>query len=93
MSHSATISVALPTLAALIGVGALAPASAQTAAPPTYELAETTVVVAPNAPPPPQTELVPRPPKGVGQAVWQLGHWQFSAMNGGTWVWMEGHWT
>ena len=45
----------------------------------------------PAPPPPAQTELVPPPPQGAGPVVWQPGHWQFSAMNGGSWVWATGH--
>lgn len=88
MLYRPTVILALPTLATLIGIAAIAPASAQTDAAPTYQLAQATVVVAPNAPPPPQTETIPPPPATTSVTTyWQPGHWDW---NGASWVWTAG---
>ncbi|HJU17342.1 MAG TPA: hypothetical protein VJ770_12860 [Stellaceae bacterium] len=63
-------SVAIAAVAALLGT--TAPAFAQ--------------VFAPNAPPPPRREVVPRPPGP--RMGWQAGHWRW---NGRAWVWVGGH--
>jgi hypothetical protein len=68
--------LAVPALAALAIAGAVVPASAQTS----------TVIIAPNAPPPPRVETIPPPPSQV--MTWEEGHW---AWNGTSWDWTEGH--
>ena len=42
-------------------------------------------------PPPPHAELVPPPPQGVGPAVWQPGHWDYTGMASNPWSWQGGH--
>ncbi|HET6236145.1 MAG TPA: hypothetical protein VFE41_14475 [Acetobacteraceae bacterium] len=79
---------ALPVLLAVAGCGSAPPPATQltiqSVGPPTA------TVMAPGPPPPAQAEWVPLPPAGVGPVVWQPGHWRFSAVNGGSWVWMAG---
>ncbi|MBN3857455.1 MULTISPECIES: YXWGXW repeat-containing protein [unclassified Paraburkholderia] len=45
-----------------------------------------TVIIAPNAPPPPRVEHVPPPRAGY---AWDPGHWRW---NHGAYVWAPGHW-
>ncbi|MBB3256837.1 hypothetical protein F4827_001683 [Paraburkholderia bannensis] len=45
-----------------------------------------TVIIAPNAPPPPRVETVP--PSRAGYA-WDPGHWRWDH---GAYVWAPGHW-
>jgi WXXGXW repeat (2 copies) len=68
-------------------------------------LAQSTVVIAPDAPPPTRVETVPPPPAAERQVMyWQAGHWMWSGAN---WerspgqyvqkpapqaVWQPGHW-
>jgi hypothetical protein len=83
-----TAFLALP--AALLGVGVLSQARAQTivtgpVATGPVELAQSTVIVAPSAPPPPQTETIPPPPSA--SYYWTPGHWSW---NGASWVWADG---
>ena len=84
-----------PALAFMAGTAAAAPAVSQAtpgAAPDVVtvpiQLVQQTVIVAPSAPPAPQTEAVPPPPVTTGQqAYWQPGHWSWT-MSG--WVWVGG---
>jgi hypothetical protein len=66
------------SFAAVAAVGLAASASAQDA----------TVIIAPNAPPPPRVESVPPPPQSPQTMSWQAGHWTW---NGTAWAWDEGH--
>jgi hypothetical protein len=68
-----------PALAAIATIGLAAPASAQ----------NSTVIIAPSAPPPPRIETMPAPPTVSTQTMsWQAGHWVW---NGSNWAWDEGH--
>jgi hypothetical protein len=49
---------------------------------------DSTVIIAPSAPPAPRVETLPPPPSGTTTMSWQAGHWGW---NGTTWVWDEGH--
>lgn len=88
MSHRYMTFLAAPALAVLLGTGAAHHATAQTVVTvPAYRLAQSTVIVAPTAPPPPETETVPPPPAGETTYTWQPGHWDW---NGKAWVWTAG---
>ncbi|HEY1933617.1 MAG TPA: hypothetical protein VGG99_16515 [Acetobacteraceae bacterium] len=51
--------------------------------------AQSTVVIAPSAPPPPRVETIPAPPTADAQVMtWHAGHWMW---NGSNWSWEEGH--
>ena len=79
--------VTLPLLTALIGAGASAQTS-DSVLPAPVQLAQQTVIVAPAAPPPPQTEVIPAPPASDAQpAYWRPGHWSWTL---GGWVWVAG---
>ncbi|WP_322104254.1 hypothetical protein [Paraburkholderia sp. J41] len=65
-------------LRTLFGAAVLALASASAFA--------QTVIVAPNAPPPPRVETVPPPRAGY---AWDPGHWRWAH---GGYVWAPGHW-
>ena len=70
------------------------------------QLAQSTVIIAPNAPPPPRVETIPPPPSVEAQVMyWRPGRWAWA---GGNWqwtpgeyvqrpapqaVWEPGHWT
>jgi len=80
--------VAVPALAALLGTAVVLPAAAQTDATAPVQLTQSTVIVAPSAPPPPQTETIPAPPTtATVTTYWQPGHWNW---NGSSWVWVDG---
>jgi hypothetical protein len=50
--------------------------------------AQSTVVIAPTAPPPPRVETVPPPPSEQARVMyWRPGHWTW---NGASWSWQEG---
>jgi hypothetical protein len=67
------------TLAAVAALGISASAFAQ----------NSTVIIAPSAPPAPRVETVPPPPPvGTTTMGWQAGHWTW---NGTAWAWDEGH--
>ncbi len=76
----------LPALAAFLGGAAISPAVAQTTV---YRVqpAESVVVVAPTAPPPPMTETIPAPPIGSRETYWRPGHWNWDGAN---WAWSTG---
>ena len=68
------ISFALPVFAYLAGSAAT--------------LAQSPVVIAPAAPPPPRVEAVPTPPTAQTQVMyWQPGRWMWSGAN---WDWAPG---
>jgi hypothetical protein len=52
---------------------------------PAYPPAASTIVIAPTAPPAPQTEIPP--PAPVPSYVWEAGHW---AWNGLQYIWQSG---
>jgi len=86
-----TAFLALPAIALFAGAAATSPTSAQTVVTAPIQLAQSTVIVAPSAPPPPQTEPVPAPPTGgTVTTYWQPGHWNW---NGASWVWIDGSYT
>jgi hypothetical protein len=88
MLNRRTAFFALPTAAALLGTAAAFPAVAQTVVTAPVQLAQSTVIVAPAAPPPPQVETVPAPPStATVTTYWQPGHWNW---NGASWVWVDG---
>jgi hypothetical protein len=65
--------------AAIAAIGLAASASAQ----------NSTVIIAPSAPPLPRVETMPPPPVASTQMMsWQAGHWTW---NGSAWAWEEGH--
>lgn len=81
---------ALPAAAALLGAGFIAPAAAQTIVTtvPAYQQVQSTIVVAPTAPPAPEAETIPPPPNGETTTyTWNPGHWNW---NGASWVWVAG---
>lgn len=78
---------ALPAAAALFGAGIIAPAAAQTVVTVPYQPVQSTIVVAPTAPPAPETETIPPPPSGETTYAWTPGHWNW---NGASWVWQSG---
>jgi hypothetical protein len=66
-------------LAAVTAIGVSTAAFAQ----------NSTVIIAPSAPPAPRVETMsPRPPSSTTTMSWQGGHWSW---NGTNWVWDEGH--
>lgn len=68
-------------------VGAVAALALAGASLPAF--AQSTVVIAPSAPPAPRVETVPPPPTTDSQVMtWHPGHW---AWNGANWNWEEGH--
>jgi hypothetical protein len=69
--------VRIPALAAFAAIGLAASAFAQ----------NSTVMIAPSAPPPPRVETVPAPPANTQTMTWQAGHW---AWNGSAWTWADG---
>lgn len=77
----------LPATAVLLGAGAAAPAGAQTVVTVPYQTVQSTIVIAPTAPPAPQAETIPPPPAGETTYTWQPGHWDW---NGSSWVWTSG---
>jgi hypothetical protein len=67
-----------PSLAVLGLAASLGAAAAQ----------DSTVIIAPSAPPAPRVETVPPPPATSTQALtWQAGHWVW---DGTAWSWKEG---
>jgi hypothetical protein len=98
MLHRRASYLAVPAIAMLLGAGVASQATAQTVM--TYpvqtqttvalpvQLAQSTIVVAPTAPPAPQVETVPPPPNTTTVTTfWQPGHWNW---NGASWVWVDG---
>ena len=86
-------SLAIPAIACLAGAAALAqPVQVLTSppapAPAPAQYAQSTVVIAPDAPPPARVETVPAPPAAQAQVMyWQPGHWMW---NGANWEWAAG---
>jgi hypothetical protein len=80
-------------LAALAGLALLSACAAQVIAPPYPPV------------PPPQAEMIPKPPVSEQPLIWQPGHWDYTgasyAWTGGAWVlraghgtaWQDGYWT
>jgi hypothetical protein len=67
---------ALPIIAAIAAVPAVA-------------LAQSTIqIIAPSAPPPVRTEVVPPPPTPGIAVTWEAGHWDW---RNNQWAWMPGH--
>jgi hypothetical protein len=88
MLHRQATFLAVPAIVALLGAGAASQATAQTVVTAPVQLAQPTVIVAPAAPPPLQTETVPPPPAtATVTTYWQPGHWNW---NGSSWVWVDG---
>ncbi len=88
LHRQATIFV-IPAVAALLGAGAPSRAMAQTVSTAPFQLTQSTVIVAPTAPPAPLTETVPAPPASATVTTyWESGRWNW---NGSSWVWIEGH--
>lgn len=85
---SRQFALSLPALV-LLGVGASVPlAKAQPVQVITPIPAESTVIVAPTAPPPARVETIPPPPVAEASTMyWQPGHWMWSGAN---WVWASG---
>jgi hypothetical protein len=70
--------VALPAVLAL-GIAGAVSAHAQ----------PSTVIIAPDAPPPPQVDTIPPPPNADAEAMtWHAGHWMWTGSN---WDWEPGH--
>lgn len=68
-----------PSLAALAFAASLGTAAAQ----------NSTVIIAPSAPPAPRVETIPPAPGTSTQALtWQAGRWMW---NGTAWAWEAGH--
>lgn len=83
-----TMSLAIPVFACLAGSADVYAQPAQMIAPAPVQYAQSTVVIAPNAPPPPRVETVPSPPSAGTQVMyWQQGHWMW---NGANWEWAPG---
>jgi hypothetical protein len=56
---------------------------------PSQPVQANSVIIAPNAPPPPRVETIPAPPVVQSQTMtWVPGHWSWSGAN---WAWAEGH--
>jgi hypothetical protein len=88
MLNRRTAFIALPAAAALLGAAAALPAAAQVVVTAPVQLAQSTIVVAPSAPPPPQVEAIPAAPStATVTTYWQPGHWNW---NGASWVWVDG---
>jgi hypothetical protein len=75
MQHRSMLFAALPALAAAAALGLASPAAAQS-----------TVIIAPSAPPPVRVESVPPAPSTA--MVWQPGHWAWS---NSSWNWIPGN--
>jgi WXXGXW repeat (2 copies) len=81
-------SLAIPVLASLAATTAAVAQPAQVVMPTPVQLAQSTVVIAPNPPPPLRTEPVPPPPSVETHVMyWQQGHWMW---NGANWEWASG---
>src|SRR5690242_12171569 len=82
-----TIHVALPTFLLFAGATSAIAQQVQVVTP-TVIPAQSTVLVAPSAPPPPRVETMPAPPSEQGRVVyWQPGHWIW---DGSSWSWQQG---
>ena len=91
MTNRRTTFVAVPAIAALFAAGAASSAMAQTVVMQPVQVAPTAVVIAPSAPPAPQTEVIPAPPVAATVTTyWEPGHWNW---NGASWVWIAGQYT
>jgi len=86
--------VALPLLAAGCGGYAPPPQQQSYAVVPPQAPDEHTMVYAPNAPPPPQAEMIPPAPNGQVDALyWVPGNWKWYGTADGNsgWTWTAGH--
>lgn len=82
-----TIRLALPTVFLLSG-GGLAVAQSVQVITPAQIPAQSTVVIAPSAPPPPRVETIPPPPSAQARVMyWRPGHWTW---DGSSWSWQQG---
>ena len=83
--------VALPVFALLGRAGSISAAHAQSVqilTPAPVQTAQSTVIIAPSAPPPPRVETIPPPPTADAQVMyWRPGHWTWSGAN---WIWTAG---
>ena len=85
---------ALLLVPALFGLGACSsepPRTTQVIVQPAPQQTPATVGLAPVAPPPARSELVPPPPEAAGPVVWQPGHWLYTGVTGSEWSWQPGH--
>ena len=79
--------LALPTLLLFAGASSAMAQSVQVVTP-TVVPAQSTVLIAPSAPPPPRVETMPAPGPEQGRVVyWQPGHWVWDGAN---WNWQQG---
>ncbi len=81
-----TIHLAIPTLVLITGVASARAQSAQVMTPAAIP-AQSTVLVAPSAPPPPRVDTMPVPPGQAHVVYWQPGHWIW---DGSSWSWQQG---
>jgi len=82
-----TIHWAIPTVLMFTGATSAVAQSVQII-PPTVIPAQSTVLIAPSAPPPPRVETMPTQPLEQSRVVyWQPGHWSW---DGASWTWQQG---
>jgi hypothetical protein len=83
-----TLSIAIPVISGLVAATAAMAQPLQLVTPAPVQYGQSTVVIAPNAPPPPRVETIPQPPSAEAQVMyWQPGHWMW---NGANWEWASG---
>ena len=71
-----TLSIAIPVISGLVAAAAAMAQPVQLVTPAPVQYGQSTVVIAPNAPPPPRVETIPQPPSAEAQVMyWQPGHW------------------
>jgi hypothetical protein len=81
-------SFAIPAIAALAASTAALAQPVQVLTPAPAQYTQSTVIVAPSAPPPARVETIPAPPSAQQQVMyWQPGHWMW---NGANWEWASG---
>ncbi len=81
-----TIHGAIPTLLLFTGASTAIAQSVQVVTPAPIP-AQSTVVIAPSAPPPPRIETMPAPPEQARVVYWLPGHWTW---DGSSWSWQQG---
>ena len=80
-----TLSIAIPVISGLVAAAAAMAQPVQLVTPAPVQYGQSTVVIAPNAPPPPRVETIPQPPSAEAKVMfWQPGHWMW---NGANWEW------
>jgi hypothetical protein len=83
-----TLSVAISVISGLVAAAAAMAQPVQLVTPAPVQYGQSTVVIAPNAPPPPRVETIPQSPSAEAQVMyWQPGHWMW---NGANWEWASG---